>query len=226
MLEYTDFTLVTFIVVCAQQYQWSCSPLDTDNGRYYLPDLPIVDDEDLQFNEVIPSAADVVYIFPVPMVNCSGTVSAIRYCYVTNMGLTGMEEPVFTLITLEKASLRLTIDKAISVQSTPSQEICSRLGTSSLAQLCCDTFSLTETDQFFLPSQNFAFGIVRTNSAVNLLAYMEGSFQLEHYRAPVVDFPAPVPGNTYTLADENAETDRVLRILQFIIGTSMCTLIS
>ena len=171
------------------------------------------------FNEFVQSAADVVYIFPVPMVNCSGTVSAIRHCYVTNMGLTGMEEPVFTLITLEKASLRLTIDKAISVQSTPSQEICSP--TTALTQLCCDTFSLTEMDQFSLPSQNFAFGIVRTNSAVNLLAYMEGSFQLEHYRAPVVDFPAPVPGNTYTLADENAETDRTLRILQFNIGMNI-----
>ena len=207
--------------MCAQQYQWSCSPLDTDNGRYYLPDLPVVDDEDLLPNKVAISAVGVVYIFPVPMVNCSGTVSAIRHCYVTTMGLTGTEELVFTLITLERAGLRITIDKAISVQSTPSQEICSRLGTSSLAQLCCDTFSLTETDQFFLPSQNFAFGIFVTNSTVDLLAHREANFPellVEHYRPPVVDFPAPVPGNTYTLADENTETDRALRILQFVIG--------
>jgi len=26
----------------AQDYQWSCSPLDTANNRYYLPDLPTV----------------------------------------------------------------------------------------------------------------------------------------------------------------------------------------
>ena len=206
--------------MCAQQYQWSCSPLD--NGSYYLPDLPIVDDKELRSNDATQSAAGVVYIFPVPMVNCSGTVSAIRHCYVTTIGLTGMKELVFTLVTLEKAGLRLTINKAISVQSTPSEEICSRVGTSATLQICCDTFSLTEMDQFsLLPSQNFAFGIVGTNSTVDLLAHREANFPellVEHYRPPVVDFPAPVPGNTYTLADENTETDRALRILQFVIG--------
>ena len=83
----------------AQPYQWSCSPLDTHNDRYYLPDLPLVDEESLltHYDNLFIYLIEAAFIFPVPMVNCSETVSAIRYCYFALLGFSGMKVDVFTL---------------------------------------------------------------------------------------------------------------------------------
>lgn len=76
----------------AQPYQWSCSPLDTHNDRYYLPDLPLVDEESLLTHY------DNLFIYLIEaVVNYSGTVSAIRYCYFALLGFSGMKVDVFTL---------------------------------------------------------------------------------------------------------------------------------
>ena len=203
-------------------FQFSCS-LDTAVDRFALPALEITHQEIAQnTNLFVPSNPDVVYVFPVPSINCEGTVSAVRHCYGTEVDRIGVPQFAFQLLTLEQNDLNFNITGIITVISTPRNEICTMRPPSRL--FCCDTFSLSEVDQFSLPTANliFAFGIVRTASTVDLLAYSEQSdrsteFLVEHFRPAVADFPPLNVGNIYT-SEGSPQNDLPLRLLQFLIG--------
>lgn len=86
------------------QYIWSCSPLDVELNRYYLPSLPPA--SSINTLTVGLSDLDVIHIFPLPPnLNCSGTVSEIKYCYDTNE-TDGFD--VFTLLILNQNGLTFT----------------------------------------------------------------------------------------------------------------------
>ena len=204
------------------QYQWSCSPLDTANNRYILPDLGIRDEDDVGDNRfnLFPSNTDVVYIFPLPStLNCSGTVSAMQYCYGTSVNNLGTEQLIFTLLTLEQNDLIFIINNTVVVRSTPSRDICTRREVVINFEYCCDTLSLEIADLFFLPVSNFAFGVI----PVSILAYnptfsVNDPFLVEHYRFPTSVIGTPAVGNMFTLDGANLVTDRSLRLLQFFIS--------
>ncbi len=110
----------------AQLYQWSCSALNTSTNRNTLPDLRYGDDENVASirGGLLPSDLD---IYPVPStLNCSGTVSAVEYCYAgLRSDVTyGTNHPVFTLLTLEQNGLTFRITGMISVHSTPTDQKC------------------------------------------------------------------------------------------------------
>ena len=189
----------------AAQYQWSCSSLDTANNRYLLPDLDIGDDSDVARSALISSdtSTSVDYIFPVPSaLNCSGTVSAIRFCYTGDS--IGTEQSVFTLLTLQQNNLDFTITDVIPVRSTPTTEICTVgfllfVGT---VQYCCDTLSLDMMDRFSLPAPNFAFGVLPEDSS--LLTYhpsisANSVFLVEHFRFPNTVIGTATSGSTFSL---------------------------
>lgn len=141
-------------------YQWSCSSLDVAKNRYYLPDLELTDGNIASNLSRYYATSDpaLVFMFPLPPVNCSGTVSAIRYILIELRNLE-MEQFVFTLLYLEQNGLNFTITDVINVFSTPNEQIC----TLSDILVCCDNLSLNVMHQFFFPLSNFAFGITRTN---------------------------------------------------------------
>ena len=64
-----------------------------------------------------------VYIFPLPFpLNCSGTVSALQYCYIgSNLGT---QQSVFTLLFLQQSGSNFTVTKRLPVSSTPTNMIC------------------------------------------------------------------------------------------------------
>ena len=204
-------------------FQFSCS-LDASIDGFALPALDITHQEIAQLSNIntfVPSNPNVVYVFPVPSVNCEGTVSAVRHCYKAEMGQIDVPQFAFGLLTLEQNDLNFTITDIIIVESTPHDEVCTMRPSTSLL-FCCDTFSLSEVDQFSLPTANFAFGIVRTASTVDLLAYnaQSGSsteFLVEHFRPAVADFPPLNVGNIYT-SEGSPQNDLPLRLLQFLIG--------
>ena len=207
-------------------FQFSCS-LDAAVDGFALPALDITHQEIAEpanTNIFVPSNPDVVYVFPVPSVNCEGTVSAVRHCYGTDSEVDqiGVTQFAFQLLILEQNDLNFNITDIIFVDSIPRNEICTRRPSGVL--ICCDTFSLSEVDQFSLPPANFAFGIVRTSaSTVDLLTYNAQSarsteFLVEHFRPAVADFPPLHVGSIYT-SEGSPRSDGVpLRLLQFLIG--------
>jgi hypothetical protein len=136
-------------------------------------------------------------------------VSAVRYCYWSDQ--LGNEKLVFTLLILERSGQNFTTRNVINVRSTPTAGICTRGRANFLLvhvtlQYCCDTLHLNTTDQFYLPTPNFAFGIT-AQSGVGVLGGLlsfnasHSQYAVEHYR--------PV-GNTVKF-----ETDRRLRLFKF-----------
>ena len=206
------------------QYQWSCSPLlDTIGDRYHLPDLGDGDDGSVAFiahaSGLQLSSVGSSHIYPIPStLNCSGTVTAVEYCYRAVNSQLGTEQLVFTLLTLQQSGLDFNITDVIPISSTPTSDTCTQSLFS--VQYCCDILSLDMLDSFLLPAENFAFG-VQISSSVNLLGYNGGSFPqfiVEQFRYSQANFGAPAMGGRITLSESNRVSDRTLRLLQFLIS--------
>ena len=221
----------SFLFSDAQLYEWSCSALDTDTNRYYLPDLPIADVQDVASSGRMLAITDstLIYIYPVSPVNCTGTVSAIHFCYQTNTQQFNTEQCFFTLLTMEQTGQNFTITDVIDVCNTPSEQVCAN------GRICCETVPLMVP--FNLPSSNFAFGISGNLSPdgdiYGLLTYLPvhmdfRRFQVEQYRPLRESFPELAVGNTYTVPEGSTLLgDRALRLLQFAIGEgSLSTFLS
>ena len=213
------------------QYQWSCSPLDTANNRYLLPDLGIRNDGDVaDINNRLISSATEVYIYPLPSsLSCGdgGTVTSFQFCYQgSNFGT---EQSIFRLLVLQQSGSTFTITNTVLVRSTPTDQICTSrevprfLLPPVTVNYCCDTFTLDMAVQFSLPASNFAFGTIA--SGTNLfLAYSAGNndnsnLLVDHYRFNQEDFDA-TEGSTFTVDNDNLMNDRSVRLLQFFISKS------
>ena len=199
--------------VDSQQLQ--CSALDAANNLYYFPSLrgplegsdAIVADLAL-FNTYASSIGGVAYIYSVPstQVNCSGTVSAVEYCYRGSDGQLGTELLAFTLLTLEQNGLNFRVTDGIEVRTIPHSQICAE--SFSNIQYCCDTTSLNMADHFILPAPNFAFGIAIPTSSVCLLGYQR-LFQVAHYQKAQTVIPNV--GSTFSVGNQVTQGLRALR---------------
>ena len=99
------------------------------------------------------------YIYPIPsaQVNCNGSVSSVEFSYtVHSIDTNSTEYKVFTLSTLYQNGSIYTVTNSIPIQSRPSSDICTGIGS---PQYCCDIARLNDTDKFKIPTSNFAFGI-------------------------------------------------------------------
>jgi hypothetical protein len=206
-------------------YQWSCSKLDSNNS-YSLPGLEIFDDQDVADSTRSETLGIIlrneVNIFPLPpTLNCGGTVSAVRYCYVSDQ--LGSEELVFTLLTLEHSGQNFTIRNVINVTSTPTEDICTA-EQSGTYQFCCDTSQLAAENQFHLPAPNFAFATIPRSEGMfdgNLIVF-RSQYVVEHYSKSKNLVDATV-GNTISVENRR---DAPLRLLKFLISKSTIVLIS
>lgn len=156
-------------------YQWNCSSLDAANNHYYLPNR----------NASVPAGGEspfdehnFVYIFPVPLrpLNCSGTVSAIWYCY-RSYRIDNVQKKIFELLILEQQNhTSFRINETVDIHSSPTGRICRR--SRSIFQRiwysCCDTTLLNH-----IPVENFAFGIA---DARPLQEYLGSEVLVDHYR--------------------------------------------
>ena len=206
-----------------QEYKWHCSDWNDTSNTYYFPNVDI-ELLSLLYAKIflVPSTAGVAYIYPVSstQVNCSGTVSAVEYCYTVGREQLGTEQLAFTLLTLEKNGLDLEeVRKEIEVQTTPQSEICPLSGPRN-HYYCCDITPLDITDQLPLPHTDFDFGIIIPDSNVNLLGYnplFNRALQVENYQIRTSSIPA-TGFNTISLTNTRKTTDQTLRLLRFHIG--------
>ena len=214
----------THIGVDAQLYEWNCSPQDFHNNHYTLPDLRYQDDPSVE-NGLTKSDSN-VNIFPLPsMLNCSGTVSAVKYNYAGYMGdiTLGTDYHLFTLLTLKQNGTSFVITNAIDVHTTPSLLKCTDRHVGLLVgtfRFCSDTLYLDSNDHFSLPASNFAFGIV-PKSSINQFRYNSKVFpeyRVEQYIFPVSHLGIPAIGNTFKVNDSSKSLDKALRAFQFMIS--------
>ena len=201
-----------YILSSGVDSQLQCSALDAANNLYYFPSLrgPLEGSDEIVaglalLNTYASSIGGVTYIYSIPstQVNCSGTVSAVEYCYRDG---NGRALPAFTLLILEQNGLNFRITDRIEVRTTPHSQICTENLLS--IQYCCDTTSLNMADHFILPTSNFAFGIAIPLSSVSLLGF-RSSLQVAHYQ--VAQTVIPSVGSTFSVGNQVTQGLRVLR---------------
>ena len=188
------------------------------NAQYTVPDENIFP----RFPVYQTSSENILFIYPVPPVlNCSGGVSAVKYCYRARDGHLGTKQHIFTLLTLTQNGLSFSITDAIAVRAIPRVESCYDAPLTS-NQYCCGSHTLDTMDQFNLPAANFAFGIL-PSSDVNILGYNVNSYSsllVEHYEQSRAGLGSPIVGERIAVGSI-ASRDRTLRAFQLVIGESM-----
>ncbi len=145
-------------------YEWRCSPLDTSSNKYYFPDLG-GRAQVLGYTRQ-PSSFNYSYIYSVndDALNCSGTVTAVEYCYNTG---SNSHKTVFTLLILTHSNDRFIVDRNIQIRFVENQNQC--------GDPCCEVRSLLDGDQFVLPARNFLIGVTIEDEGPNLLGFDSSS---------------------------------------------------
>lgn len=131
------------------------------------------------------------YIYTIPpqsarQRNCSGPVLAIEYCYTTFGFQLGVEMVVFDFLILRDSPMP-TVDRRISIQSTPRSEICRIFTPASV--VCCDTTTLGGGgvgETFQLPPTSFVFGLSLRLAQVILFSESATQFSVQDTAARVI----------------------------------------
>ena len=211
VFECDNIILITFwslFVGSTSSYEWKCSPLDTDEKKHYLPDFggrTVV----LGYTwEQSPAGITYIYDVDESTLNCSGTVTAVEFCYVRT---SAMRRNVFDLLILtQQDNNTARITKSIPICFHPSSDKCD----SSNSSKCCDVMTLTEQDQFNISTSHFLIGMV--NVAIPNLAApysnMYSRFQTPSYQLSVGQ---PTANSMFTLT---GTITRPLRLMWFHIS--------
>ena len=109
-----------------------------------------------------------VYIYTIPpesaQRDCSGTVTAVEYCYRAIRRDVNMQETkdVFYILSLTPSvnqtnnRTQFTVNRRININSTASDNICAVNQDRQFQYVCCENKNL----EYHIPSSNFTFGIV------------------------------------------------------------------
>ena len=208
------------------QCQFSSEP----SGFLYTPNIPdsYFNDENYRNNEihdydnnnmVTGSRDGVTYVFTLPSEsvqrNCSGRVDSIQYCYQARDNNRNKIQNVFKFLSLVQEpvqdEVQFTVNSSITIQSTPKDSICSD-PPGNIQQICCDSTSLSATDQFQIPPSTYTFGVEIINKDVKPLVFTNRATE---YRTSLgSSFPS---GNMFTLK-ENIQVNQPLLLLRLSIG--------
>ena len=133
------------------------------------------------------------YVYPVPSAsrNCSGTVTAIQFCYrLQQLPQDGTTLHVFTLgILVQNANtagyeesdsidVRSTPPPGMRAQSNGNNTFCYSLENS---RFCCDLFHLNNSLSFVFPKGNFAIAISTPSSSMARLQMYRNQTDSQEY---------------------------------------------
>ena len=208
---------------------FQCHSSSNQNGLIYTPNIL-----DFYFNDVnaanfrtggganlTTSRNGFTYIFTIPsessLRNCSGTVVSLQYCYEARNSELRKTNDVFNFLSITRNNLLFTANSRLTIQTTPQNSICTD-PPGGIQQICCDTSSLSANNQFQLPSSDFTFGVVITNSNVRPLVFTTSAleYRVEQFQA-ALGADGPTPGNRVTLGD-NTRVNGGSLVFRFLIG--------
>ena len=204
------------------QCQFSSEP----SGFLYTPNIPdsyFNDESYTMTNGVAELVFGLTHVFTLPSEsvqrNCSGRVVSIQYCYQAKNSERDKRQNVFNFLSLVQGpvhgGVKFTVNSNITIQTTPQNSICTD-PPGNIEQICCDNTSLSATDQFQIPPSTYTFGVQIINNNVKPLAFTNTvtEYHVEQYQGGLGNLP---PGSMFTLT-ENAQVNRSLLLLRFIIG--------
>ena len=202
------------------QYSWNCSVPD-DNRKRYIPGIEI----NIGSNNIpiVSTAGGEVTIYCVQNLNsnCTGEVTAIKFCY--RYSTAGQGEPVFnwTVLILEENGNGFTITRIITIESHPNlldADHCIKVGGGQTGYRCCDRENF---NNFSVVSNNmFIFGVTESAQGNTHNATLLGFHDtLAGYKVNTLRISAG--GQTIAVGStlpRSIGQQLGLRLLQFVIG--------
>ena len=207
---------------------FECQPATDQSGRVFTPNIP-----DFYFNHTnaatfrtgdganlttVTGDHRTTFIYTTPPESaCSGTVTAIQYCYHTTIN---KRRNFLRFLSFSRDGFVITVKSARNIvgRAIPQDNVCSDYPGSNGHRICCDTTNLA-TKQFWIPS-NFTFGVILlNNSDVRPLTFSgttDMKYQFPHY-VTTLSAGNPPTGSTFTL-DKDAESDRYLLLMRLLLG--------
>lgn len=175
--------LLIWCFTAGNSFQWSCSEVNSNLNRMYLPNLNIQHAEfvlgQMKDNIVRKPMINGTYIFPITSLeaSCSGVVKSIDYCFTSNTAHGEESDELFNLYVMELMVINFKLvanSTKLAIPFTEGSEECID-GIGSTEELCCNQYHLRR-DQEFQISSSFAFGIdVSSFDSKFLLGYTETS---------------------------------------------------
>ncbi len=187
--------------------------MDTVNNKYYLPDFGGTATVLGYTWEQSPGGVTYVYDVDDSTLTCSGTVTAVEFCYFRTSSNKNHRNVFDLLILTRQDSSSIRVTKSISISFEPSSDQCD----SSNPPKCCDIMTLTEQDQFNIPTSNFLIGMVNveTPNLAAFIANMYPRFQIPSYQLSVGQ---PTINSMLTLSNA---TTQPLRLMWFHISKQL-----
>ncbi len=206
---------------------FQCQASSEQNGQVLTPNIP-----DLYFNhesaatlsnggDVTTARAGITHIFTIPPLspdrNCSGTVTAIQYCYRAE-GEDSNARSAFKYLsmTVDEEGI-FTVERILDVETTPLSETCSTIEMSQ-SRICCATTPLLSSNQFQIASSNHTFGITVGSSNTTLLTFASSVPDYEIEQFQITLSPRRLTVGRRFLITENPPTSS-FPLLRFHIGT-------
>ena len=202
-------------------YEWTCSPYDSANDKYYLPYFGEAS-EIFQFTWQ-SSPAGITYVYPINsnQLNCTGLVTALEFCYTTTLPSNnrGTRNAFNFLLLNRQTGNSFEETKTVLVTATPFAASCM----SSNPRQCCEVMQFNPQDQFNITSSsNLAIAI---GPQIDGGFFTQGFFPNQH---PMYDATSYITSVAITSGsrDFNAPIQQPLRLAWLHIGESRIYCIS
>jgi len=190
-------------------YEWKCSPYDSAYDRYYLPYFG----ENSEIFQLTweNSLNEGSYVYPINdnELNCTGLVTALKFCYTTTLPLVNQSPRnaflFFTLTRTSNAEFEFEVTRSIQVTATPSSTTC----TQDDPHQCCEIKEFSLQDRFNITSPNLAVGFgPRQDSQIVRQGLSDGVYPIyttsSHRSSASLNL-----GRTYTLNPSGEEALRL-----------------
>lgn len=167
----------------------------------------------------------VTHIFTVPLESqprgCSGTVSAIEYCYQTASRQLGRNRASYNLLALTQEGLHFTVNASFEIRATSSNSTCSAVSSNKL--FCCDVLNVTtlSDDSAFrvLPSSGLVVGVTVRTYRPLVFTDSATEFQTDQFEAVLsTGNSLPSVGSNFTLGESDVMHNSSILLMRFLIG--------
>ena len=203
---------------------FECQPTSSSD-QVFAPNIP-----DLYFNHTnaaafrtardganlttVTGGSRTTFIYTTPPESaCSGTVTAIQYCYNTKINT----KPNFLrFLSLSRDGFDFTVSEK---RTGKANGVCSDYPGSDGQRVCCGKKNLAINKQFRIPS-NYTFGVILLRDDIQPLVFSgtaDMKYQFPHFVTGLYTGNPP-NGFTFTLNESDYQSDRYLLLMRLLLG--------
>ena len=181
--------------------------------------LSISDDFSLDETDLKVNSGRATYIYPgIMLEDCNGALVAIEYCYQAfrrDIGDMNSFRTLFFFLSLAQSELRFKVNRILSVEYRPNDNICTNTSNSG-REICCDFINLEMEQKFTISPSNFTFGIAIERGPLIFFSDKHVRYHVNRFEESLID--KEVPQKCDELNNTKFSSNHSLPLMRLIIG--------